>query len=54
MPMIRSLRTLELHPKVTERVAYEDTDYYQITRGFLRDRKTMLKRLFKKESELDL
>jgi predicted ATPase len=37
-----------------ERVAYEDTDHYQITRGFLRDHKTMLKRLFQKEGELDL
>jgi predicted ATPase len=37
-----------------ERVAYEDTDHFQITRSFLRDHKTMLKRLFKKDDELDL
>lgn len=36
------------------RIEYEDTEHYQITRGFFRDHKAMLRRLLRKEGELDL
>jgi len=37
-----------------QRVAYEDTEHYQITRAFFRDPQGMMKRLFRNEEELDL
>ncbi len=37
-----------------QRIEYEETDHYQITRGFLRDHKGMLSRILRKEDELDL
>lgn len=37
-----------------QRVDYEDTEHYQITRGFMRDHQGMLKRLLRREGELDL
>ncbi len=37
-----------------QRIDYEDTDHYQITRNFLRDHKGMLKKLLRREDELDL
>jgi predicted ATPase len=41
-------------PEGIQRIAYEDTDHYQITRSFMRDHKVMMKRLLKREDELDL
>lgn len=37
-----------------QRIAYEDTEHYQITRSFMRDHKVMMKRLLRREDELDL
>jgi len=37
-----------------QRVAYEDTEHFQITRSFMRDHKVMLKRLLRREDELGL
>jgi len=41
-------------PEGIQRIAYEDTEHYQITRSFMRDYKVMMKRLLKREDELDL
>jgi len=41
-------------PEGIHRIAYEDTDHYQITRSFMRDHKVMMKRLLRREDELDL
>ena len=41
-------------PEGIVRINYEDTEHYQITRGFMRDHKGMLKRLLRKDGELDL
>ena len=41
-------------PEGIQRVAYEDTEHYQITRSFMRDHKIMMKRLLRREDELDL
>lgn len=41
-------------PEGLERVAYEDTEHFQITRSFMRDPEVMLQRLLRKEDELDL
>lgn len=41
-------------PDGIQRVDYENTEHYQITRGFMRDHKGMLKRLLRREGELDL
>lgn len=41
-------------PQGLERVDYEDTEHFQITRAFMRDPKVMLRRLLRKEDELDL
>lgn len=38
---------LQLSESGIERVAYEDTEHYRITRRFLNDRDTMLKQLFR-------
>ncbi|MBL9133128.1 MAG: AAA family ATPase [Verrucomicrobiaceae bacterium] len=40
-------------PDGIERIAYEDTEHFQITRSFMRDPKVMLKRLLRREGELD-
>lgn len=37
-----------------QRIGYEDTEHYQITCGFLRDHQGMLKRLLRRDDELDL
>lgn len=41
-------------PDGIERIAYEDTEHFQITRSFMRDPKVMLKRLLRREDELEL
>jgi predicted ATPase len=41
-------------PEGIQRVDYEDTEHFQITRNFMRDPKVMLKRLLRREDELDL
>ncbi len=41
-------------PAGLQRVDYEDTEHFQITRAFMRDPTIMLKRLLRKEDELDL
>jgi predicted ATPase len=41
-------------PEGIQRIDYEDTEHYQITRSFMRDPKIMLKRLLRREDELDL
>lgn len=44
----------QFSPDGIERIAYEDTEHFQITRTFMHDHKRMLKRLLRKEDELDL
>ena len=41
-------------PEGIQRIDYEDTEHYQITRSFMRDPKIMMKRLLRREDELDL
>ncbi len=41
-------------PEGIQRVAYENTEHFHITRAFMRDHKVMLKRLLRREDELDL
>lgn len=41
-------------PEGIQRINYEDTEHYQITRSFLRDPKIMMKRLLRREDEQDL
>jgi predicted ATPase len=56
-PMIMSYPDAWIYqfgPAGIQRVEYEDTEHYQITRGFMRDHKGMLKRLLRREDELDL
>lgn len=41
-------------PEGIQRVSFEDTEHFQITRNFMRDPKVFLKRLLRREDELDL
>jgi predicted ATPase len=41
-------------PEGIQRIDYEDTEHYQITRSFMRDPKIMMKRLLRREDELNL
>jgi predicted ATPase len=42
----------QFSPDGIERIAYEDTEHFQITRNFLRDPSRMLERLLRKEDEI--
>ena len=41
-------------PEGIQRVEYEDTEHFHITQSFMRDHKGMLKKLLRREDELDL
>jgi predicted ATPase len=41
-------------PAGIQRIDYEDTEHYQITRSFMHDPKIMMKRLLRSEDELGL
>lgn len=41
-------------PEGLQRISYEETDHYRITRAFLRDPQAMMRELLKRDGELDL
>jgi predicted ATPase len=42
----------EFGPEGIHRIAYEDTEHFQITRNFMHDHQRMLQRLLRRDDEL--